>query len=203
MNSKTKRICFVFLTVVSLNIVGIALNQTTTHVRASTAEVEKTNFIYPKLFVVKNVDKTEVVRGESFVVNVIINNFGNKTAYNVTFIDQLNQPWVFEVSGLTQLSYGQIDVNETRKFSYLVTAKSLGTYYLFSALVEYYDSELNPTKFKTISNNVEITVIETPEDFSLANFYAAITLLITLVILDILLVIRLIAPMLNRRGNER
>lgn len=201
MYKRTKQVWFVLLTIISLNIVCITFNQPIARVRASTTGVEEINFSYPRLFVLKKVDKTEIVEGESFVVTVIIYNFGNKTAYNVTFIDQLNRPWVFEVSGLTQLSYGQIGINETRQFSYLVTAKSLGTYYLLSAHIEYYDSELNPTKFKTISNHVEITVIETPEDFSLVNFNAAITLFIAIVILDIVLVVRLIAPILNRRGK--
>ncbi|UCG90037.1 MAG: hypothetical protein JSU57_06120 [Candidatus Heimdallarchaeota archaeon] len=201
MYNRTKRVWFVVLTVVSLNIVNIAFNQSITHIRASTTGVEEKNVSYPRLFVIKSVDKTEVVIGESFVVTVIIKNFGNRTAYNVTFIDQLNQPWVFEVSGLTQLAYGQIGVNETRKFSYMVTAKLLGTYHLFPAQIEYYDSDLNPTQYKTISNDVEIIVIETPEDFSLANYNAAITLLIVLIILDILLAVRLIAPMFNRKGK--
>lgn len=162
-------------------------------------DVKKINATYPKLFVTKSVDKSEVVIGESITVTVTIENFGNKTAFNATFIDQLNSPLILEVSGLTQLSYAQIGVNETRQFSYLVNTKSIGTYHILSAQVEYYDSEINPTKLVTISNNVEITVIEPPEDFSLANFNAAITLLIVLVVLDALLFFRLITPKLNRR----
>ena len=81
----------------------------------------------------------------------------------------------------------------------MIITKSLGTYSLYSAQIEYYDSEINPTKFTTISNRVEITVTEPPEDFSLTNFNAAITLLIVFVILDIILAARLIAPKLNRR----
>lgn len=162
-------------------------------------DINNTNSSYPKLFVTKASDRSEVAIGDSIVVTVTIENIGNKTAYNVTFIDKLNQPWIFEIKGLTELSYGQIGINETRQFSYLIITKSLGTYSLYSAQIEYYDSEINPTKLITISNRVEITVTEPPEDFSLTNFNAAITLLIVFVILDIILAARLIAPKLNRR----
>ncbi len=196
---KTKWAWLVFYAVLSLNIVYLAFDQPIIYTSASTMDVKKINATYPKLFVTKSVDKSEVVIGESITVTVTIENFGNKTAFNATFIDQLNSPLILEVYGLTQLSYAQIGVNETRQFSYLVNTKSIGTYYILSAQVEYYDSEINPTKLVTISNNVEITVIEPPEDFSLANFNAAITLLIVLVVLDALLFFRLITPKLNRR----
>jgi uncharacterized repeat protein (TIGR01451 family) len=180
----------------------MTINQSTKPISASILDVKQDNTSYPKLFVTKTSDRDEVVIGDSIVVTVTIENIGNKTAYNVTFIDKLNQPWIFEISGLTDLSYGQIQSNESRQFSYLVTAKSVGTYSLYSAQIEYYDSEVTPTKFTTISNQVEITVIEPPEDFSLANFNAAITLLIVIVILDIILAARLIAPKLNRRPRN-
>ena len=185
----------VFLSIVSLNLVFIASNQSI----SSIADVQEINITYPRLFVTKTTEKSEIVIGKSFVVTVTIKNFGNKTAYNVTFIDQLNQPWIFEISGLTLISYGQIGVNQTRQLSYLVTTKSLGIYHLFSAQIEYYDSNLNPTKFATISNEVEITVIEPPEDFSLANFNVVVTFFIVLIILDTFLVTRLITPKLNKR----
>lgn len=165
-------------------------------------DIKKIDASYPKLFVTKTSDRSEVVIGDSIVVTITIENIGNKTAYNVTFIDRLNKPWIFEISGLTELSYGQIGINETRQFSYLITTKSLGKYYLHSAQIEYYDSEITPNKFITSSNQVEITVKEPTEDFSIANFNAAITLLIAFIILDILLVARLIAPKLNQRSED-
>lgn len=199
MFNRTKWVWFFLLTVISLNILYINLNQSIKPINASVLDVKRIDGSYPKLFVTKTSNRDEVVIGDSIVVTVTIENIGNKTAYNVTFIDKLNQPWIFEISGLTELSYGQIQSNESRQFSYLVTTKSVGTYFLYSAQIEYYDSEITPTKYTTISNQVEVTVIEPPEDFSLANFSAAITLLIIIIILDIILAIRLIAPKLNRR----
>ncbi|UCE13624.1 MAG: hypothetical protein JSV04_00260 [Candidatus Heimdallarchaeota archaeon] len=197
-----KRLKVAFLTTMSLVIFCVAFNQPVTYSCASTMDVKGINTIYPRLFVTKVADKSEVVIGDTIVITVLIENFGNQTAYNVTFIDQPNNPWIFEVSGLTQLSYGQIAPNETRQFNYLVTTKSLGTHYLHAARIDYYNSEVNPTKFVTVSNEVEITVIEPPEDFSLANFNAAITLLIILIILDVLLFLRLLAPKINQRPKE-
>ncbi len=199
MYHRTKWVLFFLLTVISLNAACLTLNRPITPTNASILDIKKRNTSYPKLFVTKASDRSEVAIGDSIVVTVTIENIGNKTAYNVTFVDKLNQPWIFEISGLTELSYGQIGINETRQFSYLVTAKSLGTYYLYSAQIEYYDSEINPTKFTTISNQVEIIVLEPPEDFSLTNFNAAITLLIVFILLDIILAARLIAPKFNRR----
>jgi uncharacterized repeat protein (TIGR01451 family) len=194
---RPKWVWFVLLAVISLNMVYFTFNQSITSTDASIAGLKD----YPRLFVTKVTEKSEVVIGEDFIVTITIKNIGNKTAYNVTYIDQLNHPWIFEVSGLTQLAYGQIGANDTRQFSYLVTGKSIGTYDLFAAKIEYYDAEINPTKLVTISNKVEITVKEPPEDFSLANFNAAITFSIVLVVLNILLFIRLIAPKLDRRSK--
>ncbi|MFX0211326.1 MAG: hypothetical protein ACFFDT_35420, partial [Candidatus Hodarchaeota archaeon] len=67
------------------------------------------------------------------------------------------------------------------------------------AQIEYYDSELYPNKYTHYTNDVEITVVDPPEDFSLANFNIAVTLLIILIVLNIYLLIRLIAPKINRR----
>ncbi|MFX0014555.1 MAG: hypothetical protein ACFFB2_05345 [Promethearchaeota archaeon] len=202
MYKKTKRVLFLLFIVTSLNIVISSLNQSVTQISATTHESNEKNASYPRLFVTKYANKQEVAIGDSIVVTVTIKNFGNKTAHNVTFIDKLNQPWIFNISGLTQLSYGQIGINESRQFSYLVTTKSIGIYRLYAAQIEYYDSELNPSKFITISNELVITVIEPPEDFSLANFNTVITLFIALIMLDIFLVIRLFAPRFNRRPKD-
>ncbi len=202
MHHWTKWLWVVILTILGLSGLFFTFSQPITYGTASKTRTEEFNETYPRLFATKTVEKTEVVLGESFVVTVTIRNFGNQTAYNVTFNDKINNPWVFEITGLTALSYSQIGVNETRQFSYLVTTKSLGTYYLFSAQVEYYTSVLNPSKFVTITNDITIIVIEPPEDFSLANYNIAITLIIVLVILDVLLLIRLIAPKLSRRSRN-
>ena len=202
MFNRTKWVWFILLAVLILNTLYLTFNQSIEPVNASMLDVEEVNASYPKLFVTKTSDREEVVLGDSIVITVTIKNIGNKTAYNITFIDKLNQPWIFQISGLTELSYGQIRVNESRQFSYMVTAKSLGTYYLYAAQIEYYDSEITPNKFTTISNQVKITVIEPPEDFSLSNFNAAITLLLIIIILDIILAVRLIAPKLNRRPKN-
>ncbi|MFX1514840.1 MAG: BatD family protein [Promethearchaeota archaeon] len=202
MFNTTKWVWFILLAVIILNAACFTFNQPIKSIKASKLGEKEIDASYPKLFVTKRSDREEVVLGGSIVVTVTIENIGNKTAYNVTFIDKLNQPWIFEIAGLTELSYGQIRINETRQFSYLITAKLLGTYYLHSAQIEYYDSEITPTKFTTISNQIEITVIEPLEDFSISNFNAAITLLITFIILDIILALRLIAPKLNRRPSN-
>ncbi|MHA1972222.1 MAG: BatD family protein [Candidatus Hodarchaeales archaeon] len=158
--------------------------------------------IYPRLSIIKEVDKTTVALGESFVVTVRIHNFGNDTAYNVTYIDEINNPWIFEVFGLTKLAYSQIEANGTREFSYLIRTQAIGQYSLYSARCEYYTSGLHPVKFTTFSNQVDIEVIEVPIDLSLNNFYVAITFLIVLIILDFLLVLRLFAPKINRQVNN-
>lgn len=202
MHHWTKWLWVVVLTILGLSGLIISFNQPITSVTALKTRTEEFNETYPRLFATKMVEKTEVVLGETFVVAVTIRNIGNQTAYDVTFKDKINNPWVFEITGLTTLSYSQIGVNETRQFSYLVTTKSIGTYYLFSAQVEYYTSVLNPSKFVTITNDIEIIVTEPPEDFSLANYNIALTLIIVLVILDILLLIRLIAPKLSRRSRN-
>ncbi|MFX0052461.1 MAG: hypothetical protein ACFE8U_14340 [Candidatus Hermodarchaeota archaeon] len=169
---------------------------------SSTGTSEDVNAYFPKLFSTKSVDKSEVVIGENIIVTVIIENFGNHTAYNVTIIDYVPNPWIFNVSGLTQLSYAQIGPNETRQFSYLLTAETISgdqPFKLLGAQIEYYDSELYQNKYTHYTNEIDIKVIEPPEDFSLANFNAAVTFLLILIVLNVFLLIRLIAPKMNRR----
>ena len=169
---------------------------------ASNSEITSTTTNYPSLFVTKVVDKTEVSLGESFLVTITINNFGNKTAYNVTFIDELTAEWVFNVSGLTRISYSQIEPNETRTFSYIVTALSIGDYKLHSANVYYQDSFVNPDEYMAITNAIDITVVEPKEDLSLANYNTSVTLLLVLIFLNIVLFLRIISPKFNRRKEE-
>ena len=154
---------------------------------------------YPSLFVVKTIDSSEIKLGESFIVTVIIRNIGNQTAYNITFIDDVSVPWVFEVTGLTKLSYGRIEPNQTRMFSYIITAKTIGDFELRSAYTYYHSTEIGDSEFIAISNSITISVIEPPEDFSLQNYNAAMTFLIILVVMNIILALRLVAPKFNRR----
>ncbi len=170
---------------------------------ASSSEITSINTNYPSLFVTKVVDKTEVTLGESFLVTITITNFGNKTAFNVTFIDDMPAEWVFNITGLTRISYSQIEPNQTRTFSYIVTAISKGNYQLHSARVYYYTSEVQPDEFLAISNNLDITVVESLEDFSLTNYNSAVTFLLILLVLNILLMLRLVTPKLNRRVDNQ
>jgi uncharacterized repeat protein (TIGR01451 family) len=176
--------------------------QTTTNF-ASSSEIDSINATYPRLFVTKVVDKTEVTLGESFLVTITINNFGNKTAYNVTFIDDLTAEWVFNITGLTRISYIQIEPDQVRTFSYIATAISKGNYQLHSAHVYYYTSEVQPSEFLSISNAIDMKVVDPLEDFSLANYNVSITFLLILLVLNLLLVLRLITPKFNRRVNNQ
>ena len=169
---------------------------------ASSSEIDSINVGYPSLFVTKVVDKTEVTLGESFLVTITINNFGNSTAFNVTFIDDLTAEWVFNITGLTRISYSQIEPNQVRTFSYIVTAISKGDYQLHSAHVYYYTSEVQPSEFLSISNAIDMTVIDPLEDFSLANYNVSITFLLLLLVLNLLLILRLITPKFNRKTEN-
>lgn len=162
----------------------------------------KISTLYPALIATKLTDMTEVVVGETIIVTVTIRNFGNGTAFNVSYVDRSSNPWIFNVTGITPLSYAQIGPNETRVFDYSLTTRSLGSFDLQPAVIEYYDSEVNPIKLTTFSNSVEITVIELPEDFSVANLNAALILLISLIFIDLILLLRLIAPKFDRRERQ-
>ncbi|MFW9778801.1 MAG: BatD family protein [Candidatus Heimdallarchaeota archaeon] len=157
---------------------------------------------YPALIATKSIDKTDVTLGETIIVTVIIRNFGNRTAYNVTYIERFSNPWIFNTTGLDKLSYAQIGPNETRVFGYSITANAIGKFSIQAAVIEYYDSETNAIRLITETNSIEITAMEPPEDISWANFYAALILLITIIMIDIMLLIRLIAPKFNRREQQ-
>jgi len=170
---------------------------------ASNSEITSVNTNYPRLFVTKVVDSTEVTLGESFLVTITITNYGNNTAFNVTFVDDLTAEWVFNITGLTRVSYSQIEPNQTRTFSYIATAISKGNYQLHSAHIYYYTSEVQPNEFLAISNALDITVADPLEDFSLTNYNTGITFLLFLLVLNILLMLRLIIPKLNRRVDDQ
>jgi len=186
---------------VGCTVIIIFTNQATSNL-ASNSEVTSINVNYPSLFVTKVVDKTEITLGESFLVTITITNFGNKTAFNVTFVDDLTVEWVFNITGLTRITYSQIEAQQTRTFSYIVTAISKGNYKLHSAHVYYYTSNIQPNEFLAISNALDIAVVDAVEDFSLTNYNSAVTFLLILLVLNILLILRLITPKLNRRVDN-
>lgn len=189
-----------------------SMNHSITIISASSASLDTLNDDYPMLFVIKKIENVETVIGEDFdakvilgntyVVSITIRNIGSNTAYNLTFIDSPINPWVFEVEGLTEVAYLQINPNETQQFSYLITAKSLGIYNLGAAQIDYDSSETDPIKFIAFSNSLTLNVIEPPEDFSLTNLNAALTLLIILVLGNTFLLFRLITPRLNRKNRK-
>lgn len=212
MHKGTKQPWLAFRFIICVIVILGFVCQPVTRINASTTALKEIDSTYPNLFATKKIENAEliinrtyearVVLGETFIISITIHNFGNKTAYNVTFIDPPSNPWVFEVEGLTKISYLEIAPNETRQFSYLVTAKSLGKFKLDAAQIDYYTSEVNPEKFVTFSNSITIQVIKQPEDFSLTNMNSAFTLLIVITIGNLILMFRLISPKLNRRPSD-
>jgi hypothetical protein len=208
----TKQFWLAFRFLICVFMVTVFLCQPVTYINASTTALKEVEITHPSLFVTKKIENAELIinktfearvaLGETFIISITIHNFGNKTAYNVTFIDSPNNPWVFEVEGLTEISYLEIAPNETRQFSYLVTAKSLGMFKLDAAQVDYYTSEISPTKLIAFSNFLTIHVIKPPEDLSITNMNSALTLLIILTIGNLILIFRLISPKFNRRSND-
>ena len=186
--------------------------QPISNIEPSEAVIKTNNATYPELFAIKVADRSEVVLGEQVIVTITIENLGNQTAYNVTIIDPTPNPWIFNITGYNRLSYTQIAPNESRQFSYSLTANKISDineetgkfkpYRIDGAVIEYYDSEVDPTQYTHITNSLKIIVTEVPEDFSLANFNAAITFLLILIILNIYLALRLISPKLNRRSTQ-
>ncbi len=187
--------------VISFIFTILCFNFMLTQLQASPSRSTNTSEVYPSLFVTKSVENTEITQNDSFVVTITIVNVGNSTAYNVTFIDTLNSAYVFTVAGLTKLSYSWIEPNQTRKFSYIITAHKAGDYQLHAAKVYYRVSEISDTEFLAYSNALHITVNDQREDFSLANLNSAITFLLVLVILNLILALRIIAPKFNRKKN--
>jgi uncharacterized repeat protein (TIGR01451 family) len=188
--------------VISSLVILIISSSALNSISASPSKVITSQENVPSLFVIKTIDSSEVGLGESFIVTVTIRNIGNQTAYNITFIDDVSVPWVFEVTGLTKLTYGRIEPNQTRIFSYVIKAKTIGDFELRSAYTYYHSTELGEWVFVTISNSLIVSVIEPPEDFSLQNYNAAMTFLLILVVLNFILAFRIIAPKFNKRKNR-
>ncbi|MHA2031142.1 MAG: hypothetical protein ACW99F_11785 [Candidatus Hodarchaeales archaeon] len=188
--------------VISFLLIIILTSYSLNSVSASPSNVASTQVNFPSLFVVKTVDYTEIDLGESFIVTVIIRNIGNQTAFNITFIDDVSVPWVFEVTGLTKLTYGRIEPNQTRTFSYIITTKAIGNFELRSSYTYYHSTELGDSEFVTISNSILISVIEPLEDFSLQNENVAISFLLILIVLNTILALRIVTPRFNKRKKK-
>lgn len=188
--------------IVSFVFTLLCFNHMSVQVKASSSRTTNVSELYPSIFVTKSVDTSEITLNDSFVVTITITNIGNSTAFNVTFIDSLNAPWVFNVTGLTKISYSWIEPNQTRRFSYIVTALTVGKYQLHSAQVYYRISEIIDTEFLSFSNTVDIVVNKVDEDLSFANFNSAVTFLLILFILNAILSLRIVAPKFNRKKPE-
>ena len=201
MRVATKKHLIVDFTFVCIILAFLLFISPTTKISANTSEITGFSSTYPYLFVTKSVDQPEIALEDSFIVTITIKNIGNSTAYNTTFVDDLSAPWIFEVTGLTKLSYSKVEPNQTHTFSYILKAKTLGNYDLHSATVYYYSSEVNPTEFISYSNKILISVIEPSEDISLANEIFVWTLSILLLVSNVILALRLIAPRFNRRST--
>ena len=211
MNKGTKQFwsCLRFMICVIM-VLGF-ICQPVTRINASSTTIKQTDPTYPRLFVTKKIEKAEIyidteyisriVLGDTFVVSITINNFGNKTAYNVTFIDSPTSSLVFEIKGLTRILFLEITPNETQQFSYLVTAKAIGLYKLGQAQIDYYTSKINPIKYVAFSNSLTVSVNKPAEDFSITNWNVALTLIIIINFGNIILITRLIAPKLDRRPH--
>ncbi len=208
MGSKIK---IIFLAFITISIILQTTMHPTWHIKTSEATKNTNTSIFPQLFAIKVVDKSEVILGKEVIVTITIENIGNKTAYNISISDSIPKAWIFNVTGYTNLSYTQIDPGAIRQFSYSLTANKLSIiddegnyipYILRGAVINYYDSEINPSKYVHSTNNVKITVIEAPEDFSLSNFNSEITLLLILIIFNIFLFLRLVSSKLNRRSSQ-
>ncbi|MHA1976180.1 MAG: BatD family protein [Candidatus Hodarchaeales archaeon] len=185
--------------IISFFFAILCFNYMSAQVQASSSRTTNVSALYPSIFVTKNVDFSDVTLNDSFIVTITITNIGNSTAYNVTFTENLNAPWVFNVTGLTKISYSWIEPNQTRRFSYIATALTIGEYQLHSAQVSYRISELSDTEFVAFSNTVNVAVNKVEKDLSLANMSSAITFLLILIILNSILTLRFISPRFNRK----
>ncbi len=211
MNKGTKQFWSCLRFMICVIIVLGFIYQPVTHINASSTTIKQINPTYPRLFVTKKIENAEIyidteyvskiVLGDTFVISIKINNFGNKTAYNVTFIDSQISSLVFEIKGLTNILFLEIAPNETQQFSYLVTAKAIGLYKLGQAQIDYYTSKTNPIKYVAFSNSLTVSINKPAEDFSITNRNVALTLIIIINFGNIILITRLIAPKLDRRPH--
>lgn len=182
----------------------------TVHMNSLTAidtlsESNKTNFSIkeeinvPKLYVLKEVEKSTVNVGDKFLVTITIHNYGNSTAYNVSFKDTFNPEWLFQSEGLSDITYPQIKANETREFAYTLTANKVGNYTLNFAEVTYYDSLTSHDIYSAKSNQWQILIITPTEDLSLSNLLFTVTVIIVIIIADLILVYSLFSSKLRTK----
>ncbi len=129
--------------------------------------------------------------GKEVIVDILVSNNGEGTAYNVTIFQPVIYDWTFDFYGMEQYSYSSIDANSTRSLSYSVVAKAEG-YYSFTSKCVYYDSE--GQKYTTWSNELELVIVESAvskEDLT-SQWLNIISIVgaITLVLLTVRLVIK-------------
>lgn len=143
----------------------------------------------PLLSVVKHVDKNQTELGGSFTITIIIFNYSNKTAYNVTVQEPTFPSWAFDVIGPTEYRYDRIEPQAEQVLTYVLVSKTAGNFTLESTKVVYYDSRDITTQrqFTSVSNVIDLTVLpqgpNVPGKFQ-ALYEAVVTLLLIFVVLS-------------------
>ncbi|MFX0065926.1 MAG: hypothetical protein ACFFC7_27460 [Candidatus Hermodarchaeota archaeon] len=145
----------------------------------------------PWISLTTNITTNSTEIGKEVIIDLLVSNNGEGTAYNVTIFQPVIYDWTFDFYGLEQYSYSNIRANSTRSLSYSVVAKAEGDYSFTSKCV-YYDSE--GQKYTTWSNDLELAIVESvvPREDLTSQWLNIISLVgvITIVLLAVRLVIK-------------
>ena len=112
----------------------------------------------PILQVNKRASATEIYPQSRLLVEVILENVGNRDAVDITITEPAFPEETFAIIGATEYSFNHIAVNETRVFAYSLEAQRLGYFQLESSQVTYYDED--GSRFIAASNDLELSVVE-------------------------------------------
>ncbi|MFX0114796.1 MAG: hypothetical protein ACFFB3_09620 [Candidatus Hodarchaeota archaeon] len=112
----------------------------------------------PILTATKRISETEINLDSRVLVEVILENVGQRDAVDITIEEPTFSNGTFELIGATEYSFNRIAVNDTRVFAYSLKPLILGYYLIEESRITYEDED--GYQYQAFSNSLELYVVE-------------------------------------------
>lgn len=142
----------------------------------------------PVLTVTKRISETEITLDSPVLVEVILENVGQRDAVDIIIEEPTFHNGTFVLIGATEYSFNRIAVNETRVFAFSLQPLILGYYPIENSRVTYEDE--TGSEFQAFSNSLELFVVEQQSTKEEETFEWYHVLSITCVVWIIVLLLR-------------
>jgi len=132
----------------------------------TTSEIEPVTVYkeFPRLEILKKLDRVTISRGDSVIVALVVRNTGNKIARNIKVLDFVPEGFrIIDDPKLKRIEYviEELKPEQERMFNYIITASYPGEYEIGDTKLLYYDLEGN--SFEHIASGTSVRVNGEPK----------------------------------------